>query len=86
MQAGTSMPLVAQAAVHNLPLGAGTPIYVRVDWTLQEANGGTLTSPSANGETFTITYTAPSNAGIYHVVASDHVDSSVSSVVTVTVK
>ncbi len=85
LHAGASTQLVAQASVHNLPPGAGAAIYVAVDWSLQETNAGALSSPSANGETFTVTYTAPSAAGVYHVVASDHADGGVSSVVTVTV-
>jgi hypothetical protein len=85
MQAGTSMPLVAQAAVNNLQPGAGTAVYVSVDWALQEADGGTLASPTSDGEIFKVTYTAPTKSGVYHVVARDHDDSSVAAVVTVTV-
>ncbi len=71
MKAGTSTPLVAQAAVHNLAPGARTPICVAVGWALQETSAGALSSPVADGETFTVTYTAPSSPGVYHVVARD---------------
>lgn len=85
MKTGTSTQLVALAAVHNLAPGAGTPIYVAVDWALQETSAGALSSPVADGETFTVTYTAPASPGVYHVVARDRADSGVNSVVTVTV-
>ena len=85
LHAGDTTQLGAQASVSGLGPGAGTAIYVSVDWQLQEANGGMLTAASANGETFTVTYTAPAKAGVYHVVASDHDDSGINSVITVTV-
>ena len=85
MRTGTSTRLQAQAAVTNLPAGAGTAVYVSMDWALQEADGGLLASPAAQGETFTITYTAPDRPGVYHVRATDHADSSIGSVVTITV-
>jgi plastocyanin len=82
---GDTTQLGAQASVTGLAPGAGTAIYVSVDWQLQEPDGGTLAAASSNGETFTVTYTAPAKAGVYHVVASDHADPSINSVITVTV-
>jgi len=82
---GDSIQLGAQARVSGLAPGAGTAIYVKVDFALQEANAGTLGVPAANGESFTVTYTAPATAGVYHVVASDDTNATVNALITVNV-
>jgi hypothetical protein len=86
MKTGASTQLAAQASETGLPAGAGSPIFIAVDWALQESNGGALSAASSVGETFTITYTAPANAGVYHVVASDRANSGVRSIITITVE
>jgi hypothetical protein len=48
-----------------------------VTWTIQEANGGTITAGGA--------YAAPSTAGTYHVIATSQADPSKSATATITV-
>ena len=61
-----------------------------IGWSIQEANAGGKLVPgstvSHDGHVFsTVTYTAPANAGVYHVVASSRADETRTSVATVTV-
>lgn len=52
-----------------------------VNWSVQEANGGTAVQTGDN----TATYTAPSQPGTYHVVATSRADSTKTSVAEVRV-
>ena len=54
---------------------------LRVDWSVQEANGG-LAAPTGDN---TATYTAPGQPGTYHLVASSRADSTKKAVAEVRV-
>jgi hypothetical protein len=85
LHAGDTAQLGAQASVTGLAPGKGAAVYVTVGFALQETDGGLLGAPVANGENFAVTYTAPAKAGVYHVVASAHPYSAVTSLITVNV-
>lgn len=88
----TTLPVTVQAAVSVTPASAtfsvstsGTfvatvlgPANTAVTWSVQEANGGTVTAGGV--------YTSPATKGTYHVVATSVADPSRKAIATVIVK
>ncbi|MES2296692.1 MAG: hypothetical protein V4582_06590 [Pseudomonadota bacterium] len=81
-----SLP-VGSSAFLQANNGGGEAIRFFTDWRVQEgAAGGTLGQPVQEGIVSTVNYTAPSQAGIYHVIASDRTDPAhFSATITITV-